>query len=125
MQLCNKSDSSLVSIEKYTEWQFLENILQKRNVPKYFIGLKKMKGTWRWISNGKCVNETGKGEFPWASSEPKNDGKCATMYKNYRRNYGRFDDLACPDKQKDAGYICERATACNDKKGRVFISTPK
>lgn len=97
----------------------MKNKIQDRNAEKYYIGLKKDKesGNWTWLSNGKSVNAS-KGQFPWAKDEPKkNDGDCATMYKNYRKDYGLFDDLSCSTINDKTGYICEKTVESKDEKG--------
>ena len=42
---------------------------------------------------------------------------CATMYKDYRNNYGLFDDLRCVSSGRYAGCICEMAVACMNEGG--------
>ena len=123
-RLCNSSGSDLVSIEEFQEWQFLNNTLQSLTslrAVKYYIGLTKDKRTrqWSWLSNGKSVNVTA-GQFPWAEGQPsQDDANCATIYKDYRNNYGLFDDLWCSLRQRDAGYICEMAVACMNEGGNL------
>ena len=120
-----------MSIEEFQEWQFLNNTVQTLGTVKYYIGLTKDKrtGLWSWLSNGKSVNAT-TGKFPWAESEPNGgDGaNCATMYKDYRNDYGLFDDLWCVSRGRDAGCICEMAVACMNEGGiltsRVIQSIP-
>ncbi|XP_067028450.1 uncharacterized protein [Acropora muricata] len=127
-RLCNSSGSDLVSIEEFQEWQFLNNTLQTFGTVKYYIGLTKDKrtGLWSWLSNGKSVNAT-TGKFPWAGGEPYGgDGaNCATMYKDYRNNYGLFDDLQCFRGYINAGYICEMAVACMNEVPTSFNVTPR
>ena len=117
---CNESgDGDLVSIEDRKEWEFLKNKIQNRDDVKYYIGLKKDKesGNWTWLSNGKSVNAS-QGQFPWAKDEPKeNDGDCATMYKNYRSDYGLFDDLPCSNRGEKIGYICEKSVESKEERG--------
>ena len=120
-----------MSIEGFQEWQFLNYTVQTLRAVKYYIGLTKdkRKGQWSWLSNGKAVNAS-TGKFPWAKGEPSiEDGaNCATMYKDYRNNYGLFDDLWCSLRERDAGYICETAVVCMNKGGnltsRVIQSIP-
>lgn len=119
-----------MSIEEFQEWQFLNKTVQNLSTVKYYIGLTKDKrtGQWSWLSNGKSVNAS-KGQFPWATGEPQeDDGNCTSMYKDYRNNYGLFDDLRCSRGHRDAGYICEMAVACMNEGGnltsKVIQSTP-
>ena len=105
--------------------------MQTLRAVKYYIGLTKDKrtGQWSWLSNGKAVNAS-TGKFPWAKGEPgSGDGaNCATMYKDYRSDYGLFDDLKCFSSQSDAGYIGEMAVVCMNEGGnltsRVIQSMP-
>ncbi|XP_074621657.1 uncharacterized protein LOC141880127 isoform X2 [Acropora palmata] len=119
--LCqNSSEGDLVSIEKENERIFVESIIKNLTAVKYFIGLKKeSSGKWKWLASGKPV-DVSQGSHPWAPGEPsrENDGKCATIYGIYRTYLGRFDDLLCNQRGRDAGYICERAVSCaKDEKG--------
>ena len=65
---------------------------------EYFIGLRKdgRSGQWGWLSN-KNTSQTG---LPWALREPNGDGNCATMYKDYYADYGKYNDLGCTTKAK-------------------------
>jgi len=104
--LCKKTGlGDLVSIESYAEWSFLKDaILRLTIADQYFIGLKKdyRSRQWRWTSN----KSTSQQELPWATREPNGDGNCATMYKDYQENYGKYNDVACTT-QTSPGYICE------------------
>ena len=114
---CNKTGGDLVSIESLEEWKFLNNAIQTMTTGEYFIGLKKdgKSGEWRWISDNSKVNTT-KGTFPWAKDEPNGDGNCAVMYKQYRQDYGEYNDFSCTG-VKTIGYICESPTQSNGKDG--------
>lgn len=121
--LCqNSSEGDLVSIEEENEQIFVESIIKNLRAVTYFIGLKKqLSGKWKWLTNGKPVDAS-QGRHPWAPGEPSGGSvkKCATMYGNYRRYLGRFDDLWCGQRRKDAGYICERAVSCTqDEKAEL------
>ncbi|XP_067041300.1 uncharacterized protein [Acropora muricata] len=115
--LCqNSSEGDLVSIEQENERIFVEGIIKNLTAVKYFIGLKKeqVSGKWKWLTNRKPVDASTKGSHPWAPGEPSggSDKKCATIYGIYRTHLGRFDDLPCFERTKEAGYICERAVSC-------------
>ncbi|XP_067019317.1 uncharacterized protein [Acropora muricata] len=114
--LCQKSsEGDLVSIEQEEERNFVKNIIKNLTTIKYFIGLKKDNGKWKWLSNQTTVNSS-QGESPWAPREPSGtpDRKdnCATIYGIYLSALGLFDDMSCIKSAKDAGYICERAVSC-------------
>ncbi|XP_074611314.1 protein sidekick-1-like isoform X1 [Acropora palmata] len=46
------------------------------------------------------------------------------MYKDYRSDYGLFDDLKCFSSQSDAGYIGEMAVVCMNEVPTNFNVTP-
>ena len=113
--MCRKTGlGDLVSIESEAEWIFLKNTISKITIAdEYFIGLRKdgQSGQWRWLSN----NSTSQTGLPWATGEPNGDGNCASMYKDYRRDYGKYNDLDCTEIRRP-GYICEFPVAsCNQE----------
>ena len=118
---CKDTGSDLVSIESKKEWKFLKNTIQRMETIEYYIGLKKdsKSGEWKWISDNSTVNAN-RGRFPWARDQPDGDlgdGNCAVMYKDYRKDYGLFNDLPCDQQQMYSGYICESPTKSTDQEG--------
>ena len=107
-QLCQQTErADLVSVESEAEWTFLKNtILNLTIVGEYFIGLKKgvPSREWRWLSSKSVMNESQK---RWGKDEPSGDGNCVVMFRNYRRRYGKYNDLNCLTHRR-SGYICER-----------------
>ena len=68
--LCEQIGSKLVSMERLTaELSFLTNHSEilKMNTTEYYIGLKRYGQKWVWISDNSTLEETEKGEFPWAT----------------------------------------------------------
>ena len=124
--LCqNSSEGDLVSIEEEEERKFVKDIIKNLTTIKYFIGLKKDKGKWKWLSNQTTVNSS-QGQSPWAPGQPsgKPDRKdnCATIYGKYLSHLGRFDDMSCSRPEKVAGHICERTVSCTkDETGRSLF----
>jgi len=120
---CKKIGGELVSIESEKEWFFLKETIQNYTTGEYFIGLRNVSKSreWRWISDNSKVNAT-RGEFPWAKDEPSGDGKCAVMYKDYRKDYGLFNDLSCSEQRHTIGYICESSVNRNDQEGMFYKS---
>ena len=104
-----------MSIEEEEERNFVKDIVKKLPVIKYFIGLKKDNGKWKWLSNQTTVNSS-QGKSPWAPGEPSwtpyRKDNCATIYGKYRRYLGRFSDLSCSLRSRYSGHICERAVSC-------------
>ena len=108
--ICEQSGYNLVSIESREEWNFLNRTIQKEDTIEYFIGLWKdtSTGVWRWLSDNSTVNASIKGDWPWAKDEPNNkDENCAQMYRCYREDFGRYNDIGCTESKAEAGFICE------------------
>ena len=108
-----------MSIEEEKERIFLKEIIKDLIPIKYFIGLQKDQGEWRWLSNRNSVPASIR-KLPWSPGEPNgvSGTNCATIYGSYKRHLeGLFDDLSCSKRQEDAGYICERAVSCT-KEGK-------
>ena len=115
---CKETGSDLVSIESLEEWKFLKKTIETMGTEEYFIGLRKdgYSGEWRWLSDNSTVNKT-KGTFPWAKGEPSGDGYCAVIYRDYRNDYGKYNDLNCTTKKRKPGFICESQSEGNGKEG--------
>ena len=115
-----------MSIEEFKEWQFLAKAMQRLGSRWYFIGLRKdITGKWTWLSDGKSLNAS-RGEFPWADSLTEPWFNCAIMNKkDYGKKIGRFEPFGCYRIRRaySSGYICERAVACKDEKGRFMKIT--
>ena len=110
--ICEQSGYNLVSIESREEWNFLNQTIQKEDTIEYFIGLRKdtSTGVWRWLSDNSTVDASNKGQWPWARGEPNDGGvkeNCAQMYRYYRKEYGRYNDVRCTLDKDEAGFICE------------------
>ena len=121
----NSSEGDLVSIEEEEERNFVKDITKNLTATKYFIGLKKDNGEWKWLSNGRAVNSS-QGKSLWAPGQPSGTlnrkDNCATIYGKYRSYLGRFDDISCSRSEKVAGHICERAVSCTkDEIGRSLF----
>ena len=111
-KICEQSGYNLVSIESREEWNFLNQTIQKMETIAYFIGLRKdtSTGVWRWLSDNSTVNASNQGEWPWATREPngKNGAEnCAHMYRDYLKDFGRYNDFSCTSADAKSGFICE------------------
>ena len=109
--ICEQSGYNLVSIESREEWNFLNQTIEKENTTEYFIGLRKdtSTGVWRWLSDDSIVNASNKGDWPWAKGQPSNGNfkeDCALMYRDYRKDYGLYNDVSCTSPESKAGFIC-------------------
>ena len=97
------------------ELSFLESINTKSDTTEYYIGLKKVNGKFRWISDNSTLQETETGKYPWHGGQPSKDGKCVKIWRNLGQNYS-FDDVKCDD--NSLGYICESSVTCENKNGK-------
>ena len=74
-RLCQWQGADLVSIETVKEWNFLNDLIQNRNILKQYnkriIGLEKKAGNWTWVS-GKplTINK-------WKENQPSDVGDVA------------------------------------------------
>ena len=74
-RLCQWQGADLVSIETVKEWNFLNDLIQNRNIlkqyNKWIIGLEKKAGNWTWVS-GKplTINK-------WKENQPSDVGDVA------------------------------------------------
>ena len=121
---CKENGGDLVSIESLSEWAFVNNTIQTMETTEYFIGLRKdqKSGEWRWISDNTTVNAS-EGTFPWAKSQPSGDGDCTVVYRNYSKNFGKYNDLKCTRQSKTFGYICESHAENSGTEGVCILST--
>ena len=109
-------------METESEWTYLKELIQNLTDSghvEYYIGLSKVSGKWRWLSENESVPEK---KWRWQSN-PSGDGECAIMYKNYGRKKGYYNDLSCSstgDKNIKIGFICERKR--NDGKLKTHYS---
>ena len=110
--LCEQSGNKLVSMERLrAELNFLENQLEalKMNTTEYYIGLRKDGQKWIWVSDNSTLEETKRGHFPWAPSEPNGNGNCVKMWLLKRSAWTYvYDDVHCRVSTRNIGYICER-----------------
>ena len=111
--LCQQSsEGDLVSIEEEEERNFVKDIVKKLPVIKYFIGLKKDNGKWKWLSNQTTVDPS-EGKSPWAPGQPSGTSKeekanCAIIYGKYSSYLGRFDDDQCRERRRALGIYVKR-----------------
>ena len=81
----------------------------------YYIGLRKIGGTWRWAKAGSPGVMVPSDDSRWQSSEPSGDSRevCAEINSFYRNQYGHLNNVRCDVKYQaqvktsPRGYICE------------------
>jgi hypothetical protein len=80
----------LVSIETEEEWKFLNSEIQKRNSSdnEWYVGLRKTKGKWKWISSYALTIDK------WQPYQPSGDGNTVVIAKSYPiGTQGLFNDI--------------------------------
>ena len=113
--LCQQNGSKLVSMERLrAELNFLENQSEalKMSTTEYYIGLSKNGQKWIWVSDYSTLEETEKGDFPWAPGQPDGTGKCVKIWRLKTNPWTYvYDDVYCTVLSSNIGYICERTSA--------------
>ena len=112
--LCEQNGSKLVSMERLrAELNFLENRSEARKMDttEFYIGLRKNGQKWMWVSDNSTLEETKRGQFPWASTEPTGNGNCVKMWRQKTSPWTYvYDDVKCRVRKTNIGYICERTS---------------
>lgn len=97
---CRTNYTDLVAIQNTDETEHLLNITHiiphRVSTPHYWIGIRKIKGTWTWVGMNKSM--TGNGS--WAPNEPNSvDGEdCVEIYINQENKKGKWNDINCAKK---------------------------
>ena len=113
--LCEQNGSKLVSMERLrAELNFLEYQSEAltMNTTEYYIGLRRKRQKWIWVSDNSTLEKTKGSDFPWASLEPSGNGNCVKMWRQSTSPWTYvFDDVECRVSSSKIGYICERTLA--------------
>ncbi|XP_031430678.1 L-selectin-like isoform X2 [Clupea harengus] len=110
---CRTNYTDLVAIQNTDETEHLLNITHiiphRVSTPHYWIGIRKIKGTWTWVGMNKSM--TGNGS--WAPNEPNSvDGEdCVEIYINQENKKGKWNDINCAKKNFA---ICYKAQCTSD-----------
>ncbi|ELR51563.1 E-selectin [Bos mutus] len=105
---CQKTYTALVAIQNQEEIEYLNSTFSY-SPSYYWIGIRKINGTWTWIGTNKSLT---KEATNWAPGEPNNkqsDEDCVEIYIKREKDSGKWNDEKCT-KQKLA--LCYKA-ACN------------
>ncbi|KHN70618.1 Aggrecan core protein, partial [Toxocara canis] len=103
---CGRLGSRLVWISTMLEQLFVNDLAKANGASKYWIGLNKIGGVWRW-SNGSLPTFTS-----WRITQP--DGCCGAnvtcVLVNYIGESGVWDDAGCNYIwARPQGYVCKTA----------------
>ena len=111
--ICKSQGGDLVSIETEEEWNFISDMIQRRNKKKRYkhrwsIGLTKKAGNWTWVSGRPLTI------FKWGQGEPSGEHNAALMYK---RSSNDKQSVFVSDNIRISGeaYICEYSN------GKFFV----
>ncbi|KAL2089452.1 hypothetical protein ACEWY4_014140 [Coilia grayii] len=112
---CQGSYTDLVAIQSEEETAHLLNITHiiphRDSMPHYWIGMRKINGTWTWVGTERVL--TGNGS--WAPDEPNNnkdDEDCVQIYiHNQPGKMGKWNDAKCSDRNWP---ICYKAQCTRD-----------
>ncbi|XP_040560931.1 E-selectin isoform X1 [Gallus gallus] len=105
---CKKRYTNMVAIQNKDEINHLNDFLPF-NPSYYWIGIRKINGTWTWVGTNKELTEEAEN---WASGEPNGKGNnedCVEIYIKRGKDDGKWNDEKC-EKKKVA--LCYTAS-CN------------
>ena len=92
-----------------------DKVTESGSYTHYYIGLRKIGGTWRWAKAGSPGVMVPSDDSRWQSSEPSGDSRevCVEINSFYRNQYGHLNNVRCDVKYQaqvktsPRGYICE------------------
>uniref|UniRef100_A0A669PLT2 E-selectin n=1 Tax=Phasianus colchicus TaxID=9054 RepID=A0A669PLT2_PHACC len=105
---CKKRYTNMVAIQNKDEINHLNDFLPF-NPGYYWIGIRKINGTWTWVGTNKELTDEAEN---WASGEPNGKGNnedCVEIYIKRGKDDGKWNDEKC-EKKKVA--LCYTAS-CN------------
>ncbi|POI21713.1 hypothetical protein CIB84_014541 [Bambusicola thoracicus] len=100
---CQTFFTDLVAIQNKEEIEYLNRTLPYHN-KYYWIGIRKLKGTWTWVGTNKTLT---KEATNWATREPNNRGSnqdCVEIYIKRLSEAGKWNDEPCTKKKKALCY---------------------
>ncbi|XP_076873495.1 E-selectin-like isoform X2 [Brachyhypopomus gauderio] len=111
---CKQYYTNMVAIQNHDEIEHLNSILPKKH-GHYWIGIRKVNGTWVWVGTGKPLTADAEN---WADEEPNNRGigqDCVEIYIKRKTDAGKWNDDFCTN-QKTA--LCYTASCTADSCGQ-------
>ncbi|NXL18378.1 LYAM3 protein, partial [Setophaga kirtlandii] len=103
---CQTFFTDLVAIQNQQEIEYLNKSLPFHG-RYYWIGLRKLGGTWTWVGTGKALSKEAEN---WALGEPNNrrsNQDCVEIYIQRPQQAGKWNDEPCSRKKKA---LCYRAS---------------
>uniref|UniRef100_A0A671P560 Selectin P n=1 Tax=Sinocyclocheilus anshuiensis TaxID=1608454 RepID=A0A671P560_9TELE len=90
-----------------------KNLKEKSSSPYYWIGMRKINGTWTWVANGQSVNYEN-----WAPDEPNNnqsDENCVELYISRINNNGKWNNDSCKNPKHPVCHKTQCPNKCTDR----------
>ncbi|OCT85435.1 hypothetical protein XELAEV_18023602mg [Xenopus laevis] len=108
---CKRGYTDLVAIQNKEEIEHLNKTIPY-NPTYYWIGIRKLNGTWTWVGTNKTLTEEVKN---WGKGEPnnkKNKEDCVEIYIQRAKDAGKWNDDACIKKKRALCYTasCNKST---------------
>ncbi|CAC5396727.1 unnamed protein product [Mytilus coruscus] len=101
-QACVAMRGNLVKIDNSHENDWIMSMIGKLEQPTHhYIGLKKILGIWRWISDNSPLNFANWNKY---TGEPSGDGNCVKVVHTIGWHF-TWNDVFCDNTY---AYICER-----------------
>ncbi|XP_021260681.1 L-selectin-like isoform X2 [Numida meleagris] len=100
---CQTFFTDLVAIQNKEEIEYLNRTLPYHN-KYYWIGIRKLGGTWTWVGTKKELTEDA---VNWATGEPNNrqfNQDCVEIYIKRQPEAGKWNDEPCTKKKKALCY---------------------
>uniref|UniRef100_A0A8B9Q455 p-selectin n=1 Tax=Apteryx owenii TaxID=8824 RepID=A0A8B9Q455_APTOW len=100
---CQTYFTDLVAIQNKKEIEYLNQWLPFH--PRYYwIGIRKLNGTWTWVGTGKVLTKEAEN---WAEKEPNNkrsNQDCVEIYIRRQRESGKWNDEPCSKRKRALCY---------------------
>ncbi|XP_065599964.1 P-selectin-like isoform X4 [Cyrtonyx montezumae] len=100
---CKTFFTDLVAIQNKEEIEYLNHTLPYHR-RYYWIGIRKVQGTWTWVGTKKVLTEEAAN---WATREPNNrqfNQDCVEIYIKRQPEAGKWNDEPCTKKKKALCY---------------------
>ncbi|KFP27313.1 P-selectin, partial [Colius striatus] len=110
---CQTFFTDLVAIQNKREIEYLNESLPFHS-HYYWIGIRKLGGTWTWVGTGKVLTKEAEN---WAAGEPNNrrsNQDCVEIYIKRQQESGKWNDEPCRRKKKALCYQAScRPSSCS------------
>ncbi|XP_058612539.1 L-selectin-like [Onychostoma macrolepis] len=104
---CQQHYTDIAMVHNENVTHFLKENVKNISSPYYWIGMRKISGTWTWVANGQPMKYEN-----WALNEPNNKSNenCVELYTSRTDNSGKWNDDNCQLKKHP---LCQKAHCRN------------